>query len=499
MLSRISSAKVNLTVSRDGQRIPVATVSRDWVERVVRVTARLAPIYGLDMPKVILAHDQSPNAFVTIDKQSNQPIMAVNTEMLRLVGDADDLAAAVVGHELGHLKGRHLSDGAARQGLVSLIGLIAGFALDMSQAKRGIDTQGLGMQIGGLGGDLVNAKFSRDQEREADELGINAMVRAGFDPAAVPKLWQLLASRGNGGGGVWLDSHPSHEERTRAMELAAARLVPQAAQGDSRIRHLLAGLGLPAVDDSLPRSRYTDFSLTTADKDGQLGSRYRQGLEAARSGKLEDSMAPLQLAAEEDGDERALSLLGDAYLQGKGVLRDETKAIEYWERAASSGFGPAFFALGEASLRGSVRKRNPQEALRLFTLAHERGVARATARLGMLYLGTSDGIKRDASLARRLAQLAVELNDPLGKSLYGALLRDGVGGPSDQVEGFSYLKAGADALPNNGYANYQYGIALERGAGAPVDKSAAVAAYRKAFAAGATIAKDRLTALGASE
>ena len=94
--------------------------------------------------------------------------MAINTDMLRLAGDSDDMMAAVIGHELGHLKAEHLTKGAAAAATVTMLGVILGAVIDANQAKHGNNTQGAGVALGSLGAGLVTSKFSRDQEREAD-------------------------------------------------------------------------------------------------------------------------------------------------------------------------------------------------------------------------------------------------------------------------------------------------------------------------------------------
>jgi predicted Zn-dependent protease len=223
VLSDVQQPVVRLAISKDGAVTTVDTIQRVWVQRVATVTERLAPVYGLPAPDQYIVKESGPNAFVTFYK--DQPAMFVNTDMLKMVGDDDDMMAAVIGHELGHLKANHLTQGNGRSAAVSLLAMLVGLAVDISQATRGVDTGGLGTQLGALGGDLVNAKFSRDQEREADDIGLRSMASAGFDPKAAPRLWKRMETEGGGGDGLWLSSHPSNSERYQTLQVAAAELT----------------------------------------------------------------------------------------------------------------------------------------------------------------------------------------------------------------------------------------------------------------------------------
>lgn len=498
ILSATNTSRVRLTARQDSQQVTADIIERAWVERAMSVVQRLAPAYGMQVPTVIVTYDKSPNAFVTANKQGD-PIMGLNTEMLRLTGDDENMLAAVIGHELGHLKARHLSEGSAKQGIVTFLGVLAGLAIDVSQVRRGVDTQGLATQLGALGSDLVNAKFNRDQEREADELGIQAMARAGFDPSAVPQLWRKMSTSSGSGAGLWLDSHPSHAERERAMQVAAAALTPTSPAAPILATAQYASIDLPAIADPWPRSQYSSLALTAQEQVAEIPSHFRRGLEAFKAGRQDEALAAWHQAVETDGDERAMAYIGDAYMVGRGVPKDSAKAYEYFQRSASKGLTVAIHMLGEMAAQGSGNRQEPLEARNMFILAHHRGFTRSSARLGLMYLAGTANVSRDVPKGLQLAQWAAERNDPLGKSVYGAMLRDGTGITADPARAFVLLKEGADALPTNGYANYQLAVTYERGLGVTTDKDAAIAGYRRALAAGVTLARDKLKALGASE
>jgi predicted Zn-dependent protease len=129
--------------------------------------------------------------------------------------------ASVVGHEIGHVTARHTAAEMSKQQLIGL-GLGIG-SLANSQVARyaGTASQALG---------ILYLKFSRDDESQADQLGLRYMGRANFDPRQMPEVLRMLErlSTGEGGGRLpaWLDTHPSPVNRVAAVTAQIA-VLPQ--------------------------------------------------------------------------------------------------------------------------------------------------------------------------------------------------------------------------------------------------------------------------------
>ncbi|CAM5788102.1 M48 family metalloprotease [Rhizobacter fulvus] len=487
ILANVQQPNVRLTATKNGNVETVDTVKREWVLRVATVTERLAPAYGLRAPDQYLVKQSGPNAFVTFYK--DQPAMFVNTDMLRLAGDDDDMMAAVIGHELGHLKANHLTDGKNRAAVVSLLSTLAGLAVDIAQAKRGVDTGGLGTQVGSLGGQLVNAKFSRDQEREADDIGLRSMASVGYDPHAAPRLWARMEALSGGGSGLWLSSHPSSAERFQTLTVAAAKLPSASTTTYAKTDTT------PAPYDPYPVSVYRTMALTSEELGALEPGPYRRGVVATKSGALVEAVEQYAIAAEQ-GDERAMAALGDAYSTGKGANQDFAVAIDYYKRSASKGFGPGLFALASMNLAGRGQAVDPTEAMTLYSSAEARGLPRATAMIGLMY-AEGAGVPKDLVKARELTSRAASKGDMFGRAAYAAMLRDGVGGPTDVPKSFEILSSLGEE--NVGYAHFQLALSYDQGAGTAPDKNKAAEFYRKALASGLAPAKARLQALGFAE
>jgi predicted Zn-dependent protease len=127
--------------------------------------------------------------------------------------------AAVMGHEIGHVTARHSVTQMSRQQLAQL-GLVVGTVLKPElQRYAGLAAQGLG---------LLFLKYSRDDESQADALGLRYMRRAGYDARQMPDVFSLLDRVSKAGGGDripdWLSTHPNPVNRRQTIERDIAAL-----------------------------------------------------------------------------------------------------------------------------------------------------------------------------------------------------------------------------------------------------------------------------------
>ena len=140
----------------------------------------------------------------------------VNTGLIAAAENASELAG-VMAHEISHITARHTTEAISRQyGISILASLVLG-------QNPGTLSQIAAQII--AGGAL--ARFSREDEREADELGIRAMARAGYDPRGMAAMFRvLLAHQQSSPGRVeqFFATHPTTEERIRNAERRAAEM-----------------------------------------------------------------------------------------------------------------------------------------------------------------------------------------------------------------------------------------------------------------------------------
>lgn len=129
--------------------------------------------------------------------------------------------ATVLGHEIGHVTARHSANQISKQQLMGM-GLAVGMILEPGVAAWSDVAQA------GLG--LAALKFSRDDERQADKLGLRYMIGAGFDPYQAPEVFDMLnrVTRASDAGGIpsWASTHPQPENRTQLIEQRLVQLEP---------------------------------------------------------------------------------------------------------------------------------------------------------------------------------------------------------------------------------------------------------------------------------
>ena len=136
--------------------------------------------------------------------------IAVFTGLIDKLQLTDDELAMVVGHEMAHALREHARERIAKsQGTGALLSL-------------GAQLFGLG-QLGdvaaNIGTQLLTLKFSRDDEIEADLVGLEMGARSGYNPRASVSLWDKMGRASGGGGNLaFLSTHPSGPDRMRRLQ-----------------------------------------------------------------------------------------------------------------------------------------------------------------------------------------------------------------------------------------------------------------------------------------
>jgi len=121
----------------------------------------------------------------------------------------DDETAMIMGHEMAHALREH-----ARARLAKSSATDAGLRLGAALLGLG----DLGNMAAGLGSQLLTLKYSRDDETEADLVGLELAARGAYRPQASVSLWQKMARAGGSGGPAFLSTHPSGPNRIRELE-----------------------------------------------------------------------------------------------------------------------------------------------------------------------------------------------------------------------------------------------------------------------------------------
>jgi predicted Zn-dependent protease len=160
--------------------------------------------------------------------------MAIYSGIITQLNLSDDEIAQVMGHEIAHALAKHtaerMSTAMASQAALQVGAILLGS--DSTTSQMTLQAAAAATTVG------VQLPNSRQQESEADRIGIELAAKAGYDPHAAPKLWEkMLQATGGRGQSDFLSTHPQSEKREEAL----AALIPQM---------------MPYYDDKNPRPEY---------------------------------------------------------------------------------------------------------------------------------------------------------------------------------------------------------------------------------------------------
>ena len=140
---------------------------------------------------------------------------------------SDDEVAAIMGHEVAHALREH-----ARERM----GKTAATRIGASVLSAFLGLGGTGDALLNMGSQLLTLKFSREDESEADIVGMELAARAGYDPQAGVTLWQKMLAANKGAPPQFLSTHPSGATRIQDIEAKLPKVAPLYAAADKPTR-----------------------------------------------------------------------------------------------------------------------------------------------------------------------------------------------------------------------------------------------------------------------
>lgn len=238
-----SVEKIERETARSRYRIRDA----EWNQYLEEIIARLSPEFHADM-RVYLLRTPHFNASMYPNGMMN-----VWTGLLLRAKDEAQLAA-VLGHEIGHYTQRHtlarLRDARSR----------ADFSVFLSM---GLAAAGLGA-VGDLTSLMIVAgqyAYSREHEREADDVGITLMAKAGYRPIAASEIWQQLieeseADKNQHSPSLLFATHPAPQERMATLKAKADQLGNVGENFADRYRERIRKIRFMMLEDELRLRQY---------------------------------------------------------------------------------------------------------------------------------------------------------------------------------------------------------------------------------------------------
>lgn len=241
------------------------TVLPELSAYVNEVGQKLAAVADRNLPyEFVVLNNSVPNAWALPGGK-----IAVNRGLLTELRNEAELAA-VLGHEIVHAAARHGAK-AQERGTLLQAGLAAA---QIGAAIGGADANVAGaiIQGAGLGAQLIQQKYGRDQELESDRYGMKYMKQAGYDPWGAVTLQETfvrLAEEGGGKERSWFEglfaSHPPSAERVEQNKRTAAELGRGGDLGKERFETKLAGLrkvepAYEKYDQAVAAAREKDYA-----------------------------------------------------------------------------------------------------------------------------------------------------------------------------------------------------------------------------------------------
>ena len=230
---------------------------------------------------------------------------------------------SVLGHEIGHVTARHSVERISKAQLAQ-VGMIAGMILSPELRNYG-DLASTGLQV-------MFLKFSRDDERQADDLGFRYMNQADYEPREMVEMFRVLdrVSRVPGQGRLpnWLATHPNPEDRLGRIQQQIAASAPEVLGSTVDRRGFLRTIdGLVFGED--PREGYfrgstfyhPELGFTVRFPEGWRTSNQKQAVGAISP--REDAVVVLSLAVGDSPQEAARRFFGQQGIRQGNAWRGE--------------------------------------------------------------------------------------------------------------------------------------------------------------------------------
>ena len=130
---------------------------------------------------------------------------------------SDDEVAMIMGHEMAHALREHARERMGKTAATRIGASVLSSVLGLGSA---------GDALMSMGGQLLTLKFSRDDESEADLVGMELAARAGYDPRAGVTLWQKMLEASKGAPPEFMSTHPAGTSRIRDIESKLPKVLP---------------------------------------------------------------------------------------------------------------------------------------------------------------------------------------------------------------------------------------------------------------------------------
>jgi predicted Zn-dependent protease len=294
--------------------------------------------------------------------------------------ESEDGLAAVLGHEVGHVTARHVVQAYNRQLLAGIVMVGASvYAQESDSRYRGLAAVGAV-----VGSELVLAHYSREQERQADGLGLEYAVKAGYSPAGMLETQKILLELGSRKPNLverLFATHPMSAERLATAEARVAKLPAEVRARPLRTEPYRAELARVKADQPAWDLAQEGRDLLAKDKAAEAEARLAKAirlapntgvLHALHAASLTRAGRKAEAAAEaREGARLAPDVFVTRYLAGQAMLEsDPPAALEHL--AAAEKILPGQAAVAYFTGRADEALKRMPDAVEAYRLAVSR-------------------------------------------------------------------------------------------------------------------------------
>ncbi len=218
-IEQMAEQQYRQTLQQAAQQKALAPAGNPQLQRLRAIAQRIIPHAIEWNPR---AKDWKWEVNLIGSKQINAWCMpggkiAFYTGILNQLKLTDDEIAAVMGHEIAHALREHARERAGKNAATNLGANVFSELLGLGA---------LGRTVVGGGVQLISLNFSRENELQADLVGLELAARAGYDPRAGITLWNKMSEASKGAPPQWLSTHPAGKSRIAEIERNLPKVMP---------------------------------------------------------------------------------------------------------------------------------------------------------------------------------------------------------------------------------------------------------------------------------
>lgn len=383
----------NINLNRP-DKTTAKTVQRSSLQELVETKSQIEKAAGVTV-ELYLVEMRTPNPNAFAGTKDQRKYVLITLTMLDLLGNDKDAYAFLLGHEIGHIVNNHQAASQTRHNVIGVLKVITAVGL----AVAGVPGGG---SIADLGGNLVETSYTRDQEREADTLGLQYMTSAGYDPQGAIRMFDKLLEASGSTPLPFLSNHPASKERisnmqaiiqANTMQAKVKQTTPIQSAANCMAPTLQCVAAREQLDQDRSRAAANDSVARSGSSNVQLAMSFEDGVNAYGQKDYTKALSIFRSLADK-GDARAQTNLGLMYQLGLGVVKDDAEAVKWFRKAADQNLVTAQFNLGYMYSNGRGVVKDDFEAVKWYRKAADRGYATAQFNLGRKY-EQGEGIAKD--------------------------------------------------------------------------------------------------------